>query len=43
LVEELQGGIASGISYSGHSSVSEFIGNGTFEIKINSLPPKNRK
>ena len=43
LVDELQGGIASGISYSGYSSVEEFIGNGVFEIKQNSLPPKNRK
>ena len=40
LVKELWGGISSGISYSGYTSVSEFVGNGTFEIKQNSLPPK---
>lgn len=42
LVEELWGGIASGISYSGYANVSEFIGNGVFEKKNNSLPPKIR-
>ena len=42
LVDELWGGIRSGISYVGYKSVGEFIGNGTFEIKINSLPPRVR-
>lgn len=42
LVKELWGGISSGISYSGYASLSEFIGNGIFEIKQNSLPPKYR-
>ena len=42
LVKELWGSISSGISYSGYTSLSEFIGNGVFEIKQNSLPPKNR-
>lgn len=42
LVKELWGGISSGVSYSGYPSLSELIGNGTFEVKINSLPPKDR-
>lgn len=42
LVKELWGGISSGVSYVGHSSLSDFIGNGIFEEKCNSLPPKNR-
>jgi hypothetical protein len=42
LVDELWGGISSGISYVGCESVSEYIGNGVFEIKCNSLPPKSR-
>lgn len=42
LVNELWGGICSGISYCGYDTVSDFIGNGIFEIKQNSLPPKNR-
>lgn len=42
LVKDLVGGISSGISYCGYSSVTDFIGNGIFEIKQNSLPPKNR-
>lgn len=42
LVKELWGGISSGISYVGHTSVSDFIGQGVFERKENSLPPKNR-
>ena len=42
LVKELWGGISSGISYSGYTSLSEFIGQGVFEIKQNSLPPKGR-
>lgn len=42
LVKELWGGISSGISYCGHKTVTDFIGNGVFEEKCNSLPPKNR-
>lgn len=42
LVDELWGGLSSAISYSGHKTLSEFIGNGVFEIKENSLAPKNR-
>lgn len=42
LVKELWGGISSGISYSGYKSVNEFISNGVFEIKQNSLPPRIR-
>jgi IMP dehydrogenase len=40
LVDELWGGLSSAISYSGYSSLTDFIGNGIFEIKQNSLPPK---
>lgn len=43
LVKELWGGISSGISYSGYTSVNEFVGQGTFEIKQNSLPPKSKE
>jgi len=42
LVEELWGSIASYVSYSGYSSLSESIGQGVFEIKQNSLPPRQR-
>lgn len=42
LVKELWGGISSGISYSGYTSVNEFVGQGVFEIKQNSLPPRIR-
>ena len=43
LVDDLWGGLSSAISYSGKSSLTEFVGNGVFEIKENSLPPTNRK
>lgn len=36
LVDELWGGISSAVSYSGYKNLSEFIGNGVFEIKQNS-------
>lgn len=39
LVDDLWGGLSSAISYSGKKSLSEFIGNGVFETKQNSLPP----
>jgi GMP reductase len=39
LVEDLWGGLSSAVSYSGYASLSEFISNGVFEIKENSLPP----
>ena len=42
LVDELWGGISSGISYVGYQSVGQFIGKGIFEEKCNSLPPKGR-
>jgi len=42
LVDDLWWGISSYISYSGYSTLSEAIGKGVFEIKANSLPPKNR-
>lgn len=42
LINEFFGGINSGVSYSGYSTLTDFIGNGVFEIKQNSLPPKNR-
>lgn len=43
LVDDLIGGLKSAISYCGYSSLEDFIGNGVFEEKLNSLPPKNRK
>lgn len=42
LVRDLWGGISSYVSYSGYPSLTEAIGNGVFEIKQNSLPPRNR-
>jgi IMP dehydrogenase/GMP reductase len=42
LVDELWGGLSSTISYSGYNLLTDFIGNGVFEIKENSLPPKLR-
>lgn len=42
LVKELWGGISSCVSYSGYNTLESFIGNGVFEIKENSLPPKSR-
>ena len=40
LVDELWGGISSAVSYSGYESLSDFISNGVFELKQNSLPPR---
>jgi GMP reductase len=40
LVDELWGGISSAVSYSGYDTLANFIGNGVFEIKQNSLPPR---
>ena len=40
LVDELWGGISSAVSYSGYDTLKRFIGNGVFEIKQNSLPPR---
>jgi GMP reductase len=40
LVDELWGGISSAVSYSGYDTLTNFIGNGIFEIKQNSLPPR---
>jgi hypothetical protein len=39
LVDELWGGISSAVSYGGYDTLTNFIGNGVFEIKQNSLPP----
>jgi len=36
-------GLASAISYSGYRTLSDFIGNGVFEIKENSLAPRNNR
>ena len=40
LVNELWGGISSAVSYGGFDTLTNFIGNGVFEIKQNSLPPR---
>ena len=40
LVDELWGGLASAVSYGGYETLSKFIGNGVFELKHNSLPPR---
>jgi GMP reductase len=40
LVTELWGGLSSAVSYGGYKSLTDFIGNGVFELKQNSLPPK---
>ena len=40
LVKELWGGISSAVSYGGYDTLTNFIGNGVFEIKQNSLPPR---
>ena len=40
LIDELWGGLSSAISYSGYGTLNKFIGNGVFEIKQNSLPPR---
>jgi GMP reductase len=42
LVKELWGGLASYVTYSGYDSLEQVIGNGIFEVKQNSLPPKDR-
>lgn len=42
IVKELWGCISSAVSYSGYTSLSDAIGNGVFELKYNSLPPKKR-
>lgn len=43
LADNLWAGLSSYVSYSGYSSLSDCIGNGIFEVKCNSLPPKDRK
>jgi len=40
LVSDLWGGLSSAVSYGGCKTLTEFIGNGVFEVKQNSLPPK---
>jgi GMP reductase len=42
IVEELWGCISSSVSYSGFKTLKEAIGNGVFQIKQNSLPPRKR-
>lgn len=42
IIKQLKGGISSGISYCGYQNISDFINNGEFEVKQNSLPPKKR-
>jgi hypothetical protein len=42
IVDDLWLSVASYVSYSGYETLTEVIGNGIFEIKENSLPPKNR-
>ncbi len=42
LVKELWGGISSAVSYGGYDTLTNFIGNGVFEIKQNSLPPRRK-
>lgn len=40
LVDELWGGLSSAVSYGGYNTLTDFIGNGVFELKYNSLPPR---
>jgi hypothetical protein len=40
LVNELWGGLSSAVSYGGYDTLTNFIGNGVFELKQNSLPPR---
>lgn len=40
LVDELWGGLSSAVSYCGKKTLSDFIGNGVFEVKQNSLSPR---
>ena len=42
LVNDLWGGLSSSVSYSGYKSLTDYIGNGVFEIKENSLAPSGR-
>lgn len=42
IVHQLWGGIRSSVSLCGFTSVNEMIGNGVFERKYNSLPPRKR-
>jgi hypothetical protein len=42
LTSDLWGGISSAVSYSGFNSLENFIYNGLFEIKENSLPPRRK-
>ena len=42
IVNDLWGSVASSMSYSGFSNVSDAIGNGIFELKCNSLAPRQR-
>lgn len=42
IVDEIWGCVSSAVSYSGFSSLSDAIGQGTFQVKFNSLPPRKR-
>lgn len=42
IVNDLWLSVASSVSYSGYKTLTEAVGNGLFEIKQNSLPPKRR-
>ena len=42
LVKELWGGLSSYVTYPGYDSLYQVIGHGVFEVKQNSLPPKDR-
>jgi len=41
-VDTLWGGLSSTVSYTGYDTLTNFIGNATFEVKQNSLPPNGR-
>jgi hypothetical protein len=42
LIDDLWGGISSAVSYGGFNRLKDFINQGVFEIKQNSLPPKRK-
>ncbi len=42
IVNDLWGCVSSAVSYSGHKTLTNAIGNGIFQIKENSLPPRIR-
>lgn len=42
IIKQIKGSIASCLSYTGNMNIPQFIGNGVFEKKYNSLPPRIR-